>query len=106
MTTRRSFLSRLLATLPALLLPRIVSAGVPRSVSAAPGIPRQMDIRMVLHPLAFDIEVSRHGEKLWRAVAYDLDADTVTVIGGVDTQRGCFTYRTLHGGVSVTWIQQ
>lgn len=115
MATRRGFLARLLATLPALpFLPRLASAAPTtpttptRPVSASPGIPRQMDIRGEIHPLAFDIEVSRHGEKLSNAVAYDLDADTVTVITEWKSPhwriRPPLSYRTLHGGVSVRWV--
>lgn len=103
MTTRRSFLSRLLAVLPALpLLPRLASARGPHPVSAAPGIPRQMDLRRELHPLLADVEVYRYGEKLLTAVAYDLDADTVTVLG--QPLANGYTYYVLHGGVSVRWI--
>lgn len=106
---RRSFLARLLAALPALpFLPRALSAAVilpPAVRRSDKGIPRQMDIRHEIHPLSFDIEVYRHGKKTLRAVAYDLDADTVTELVGQKSDRSGFTYRTLSGGVTVKWIR-
>jgi hypothetical protein len=71
-------------------------------------IPRRIDLREHEHPDAFDLEISRDGAPVFNAVAYDLDAKTLTLLkmdehGKVVVKGDAAELETIRGDFEVRW---